>query len=202
MLKSLDSLAVFGINPEINHQKNELGNRLDRLKRVLIETAPRSLIFLGGDTWTESDQVHSEAGFLAKKARLEFPELLPQEQIELPVGRETMAQTHALLEYMSASQITSGRTGLISTWHQLLRSGTVFMANGYPIPEMYPILQIESPIQLAYDISLNALAGAGYTLLAEILKNRGFFRDGGPVIRKINQERANKDDPSWFNTLE
>lgn len=197
----IDTLTIFGINPEVNTHKGELQIRLQCLRRVLSATIPKTMVFLGGDTWSEGGHLHSEAEFIASKAREEFPELLPARQIELSEGLETTAQTHALLDYMHTAKITPEKIGVISSWHQLLRTGPIFLLNEHRLPQMYPVFESEGPAALAYDISINAIAGVGYTMLSEILRSNPRFNDGGPIIRRINEERTKKDGYSWFNTM-
>jgi hypothetical protein len=138
---------------------------------------------------------------MANKAREEFPELLPPDQIEISVGLETIAQTNTLIDYLHNEKVRPERVGVLTTWHQLLRSDSIFLLNEHRLPHMYPVFELKSPAKFAYDISINAIAGVSYTVLVEILKSKGFCKDGGPIIRRINEERTTKKGYSWFNTM-
>lgn len=195
----LNTIAVFGTNPETNFA-GDLDLRLGQLRDVLLSTRPMQVVFLGGEAWYKDGNRITEAEFIAQKAQQAFPKLLPRDQITIPLGQETMAQTHALLDFLDRSQIPSEASGAISSWHQLLRSSAVFLANGHQPPVLFPNFYTESLPTLAYDVGVNAIAGVGYTVVAELLKKIGVWQDGGPLIRTINEERTTRKGFSWFNT--
>jgi len=200
MQKKIDSVTVFGVNPDTNPKKDELKQRLDKLKEVLLTSSPKTVVFLGGESWSSNGQTYTESGLISSVAKQELSQILPDDVVELPYGLETMSQTHALLDYMETSQTDPSQMGIVTTWHQLLRSGAVFWSQGYKLPTMFPIFQAESVRDVVYDITINAFAGVGYTLLSEMLQKNGIWTDGGPLVNKINEERTTRDKFSWFNT--
>ena len=199
MPSNIDTVTIFGVNPETNNF-NELHTRVKRLEKVLIEDKPSRVIFLGGESWISGDRTVTEAGVIAERAEQQISGLLPNEIVELPYGLETISQTHVLMDYMSSNNIQPGNMKMISTWHQLLRSATIFLTRGYDLPTMSPLPSEGTASDIAYDVCINAFAGVGYTLLSELLQKRGLWTDGGPLVKKINEERKEKQNFSWFNT--
>jgi hypothetical protein len=196
---SLNTLAIFGPNPDTNSPA-ELDLRLRQLKDVLLTSRPLQLVFLGGEAWQQNGREITEAELIAQEANRVFPELLPREQITLPIGLETISQTHALMDFLDRSRVPSVNSGVISSWHQLLRSSAVFLTNGRQPPVLFPNFYTESAQTLAYDVGVNAIAGVGYTVLAEMLQKVGIWKDGGPFVNQIKKERSERKGFSWFNT--
>lgn len=118
--------------------------------------------------------------------------------VVLPDGLETIAQTQTLIEYLRNQEISTRTLGLVSTWHQVLRAGAVFLASGYNLPHLMPIVSPYSTS--AYDILVSGLAGIGYSFVTAFLQKHGYWVDGGPLVRIINEERTNRNSYSWFNT--
>lgn len=198
MASNIDTVTIFGVNPETN-DFNELHTRVNRLGEVLIKDQPSRIIFLGGESWVSGGRTVTEAGVIAERAEQQLSGLLPNEIIKLPYGLETISQTHALMDYMADTDIQPGSMEMISTWHQLMRSATVLLMNGYELPTFSPLPSEGTAADIAYDVCINALAGVGYTLVSEFLQKKGLWTDGGPLIRKINKERKERKSFSWFN---
>jgi len=171
VIPRLNTIAVFGTNPA-----GDLDLRLGQLKNVLLSSRPLQVVFLGGEAWFKEGNRITEAEFIAQKAQQTFPELLPGNLTTLPFGQETMAQTHALLDYLDRSHIPSNSSGAISSWHQLLRSSAVFLTNGHQPPVLFPNFYTESLPTLAYDVGVNAIVGVGYTVVAKMVKELEFGR--------------------------
>ena len=200
MSNKLEAVSVFGVNPDTN-AKVDLESRLLKLESVLIDHEPQQLIFLGGETWEQDGVITNEAAFIATAVKERFSQLLPVSIVELPLGLETITQTHALIEFLRERELDPSNLGMISTWHQLLRSGTIFWTERENLPTMFPVFSSGSTKEILYDILINALAGVGYTFLSEMIRRTGRWTDGGPLIRSIAQERTERTGYSWYNTL-
>jgi len=198
MESDIDTITVFGINPFTN-EIEDIEARLKVLSSTLERFNPKIVICLGGETWTdESGNEISEAAFIARKAADIIG--LRAKIVQLPYGYETITQTHALINYLRDNDISYNKLGVISSWQQLLRCGIVFLIDDWKLPTMLPVLANYTLKVHAYNLIICTLAGAGYTILSEILTRLNIWEEGGPLVRRIIEEREDHRDSSWFNT--
>ncbi len=201
MERHIDTISVFGVNPHTNEEK-DLGTRLDRLEQILLRFGVSRVIFLGGEKWEDNGTQMSEAEFIARAAQDHLGETLPVQIVLLPFGLETIGQTHTLIEYIQQNNIRPENLGVISSWHQLLRCSIVFITEGIRLPTMIPIFKYDMRHEFklfTYDLMICALAGIGYTFIAQIFTKWDIWKDGGPFLHVIRNERLRRNRFSWFN---
>ncbi len=207
------ALVVFGTGPHNDYSdwlgrpfegfwKKEVEERQSIASDVLSKFPHAALIAVGGETWVDSSLgVVSEAGYMIHGLTQDGSVLEETDLFLAESGVETVEQVDEILEILRRENLTHGAIGVVTSWHQMLRTAVLFKTwEGIQIePHVAGEIQFNRRV---IEEGINGFGGLSYTVLMLGLQNFGLWEDGGPYLlscrsrRRANNQRI-RDSFQW-----